>query len=118
MTRRRYRGPYGAGLMVAPADGGRSRRTSGGAMTTPPASTCDRPREPAHAMGGPSSNGRPIWLVALAVTAALVIGGGAWAVTRPLAGGGNRPASALPADTAAYVRLDIDPSLGQKIAAV
>src|SRR5690606_39496826 len=52
------------------------------------------------------------------VIAALVIGGGAWAVTRSLAGGGNQPASALPAETAAYVRLDIDPSLGQKIAAV
>lgn len=87
-------------------------------MTTPPASTFDRPQEPAHAMGAPSSNRRSILLVALAVIAALVIGGGAWAVTRSLAGGGNQPASALPAETAAYVRLDIDPSLGQKIAAV
>lgn len=64
------------------------------------------------------SKSRPALLVALALVAALVIGGGAWAVTRSLGGGGDQPASALPAETAAYLRVDIDPKIGQKIAAV
>lgn len=67
-----------------------------------------------QARGGPNRT----LVVVLAVVAALVVGGGAFALTRVLSGGGDQPASALPASTAAYVRLDINPSVGQKIAAV
>ncbi|MCK0113730.1 DUF3352 domain-containing protein [Ornithinimicrobium sp. F0845] len=90
-------------------------------MTAPPAGTFDAPDGGVSYTYEPPTQGsknRPALLVALAVVAALVIGGGAWAVTRSLGGGGDQPASALPADTAAYVRLDIDPAVGQKIAAV
>ena len=89
-------------------------------MTTPPAGAFDPSQSATYTYEPPQqgSKSRPALLIALAVVAALVIGGGAWAVTRALGGGGDQPASALPADTAAYVRLDIDPKVGQKIAAV
>ena len=48
----------------------------------------------------------------------LVVGGGtAFAVTT-LVGGGAQPDQVLPGNAIAYVRMDIDPSAGQKIAAV
>lgn len=65
----------------------------------------------------PSSRRRPVLLVG-AVVAALALGGaGAFAFQR-LSGGGSQPAEVLPGDAYAYLRLDIDPSAGQKIAAV
>ncbi|QDO89895.1 DUF3352 domain-containing protein [Ornithinimicrobium ciconiae] len=89
-------------------------------MTAPPAGAFDPSQSASYTYEPPQqgSKSRPALLVALAVVAALVIGGGAFAVTRALGGGGDQPASALPADTAAYLRLDIDPKVGQKIAAV
>ncbi|ACZ30108.1 hypothetical protein Xcel_1077 [Xylanimonas cellulosilytica DSM 15894] len=45
---------------------------------------------------------------------ALLGGAGAWAVTA-LGGGGAQPEDALPASTTAYLRVDLDPSAGQKI---
>lgn len=88
-------------------------------MTAPPTGVFDRPQgdayDPEPAAG---STRKPFLIVALALVAALVIGGGAFAFTRALGGGGDQPASALPANTAAYLRMDIDPSVGQKIAAV
>lgn len=86
-------------------------------MTTPPAGTFDRPQSHSYAEPNPTKS-RSFLLILLAVVAALVIGGGAWAATRMLGGGGDQPASALPAETAAYVSLDINPSVGEKIAAV
>lgn len=86
-------------------------------MTAPPAGTFDRPQSHAYAEPTPPRS-RSFLLIALAVLAALVIGGGAWAATRMLGGGGDQPSSALPAETAAYVSLDINPSVGEKIAAV
>jgi hypothetical protein len=50
--------------------------------------------------------------------AALALGGGAVVAVQQLSGGGAQPADVLPGDAFAYVRLDIDPSAGQKIAAV
>lgn len=87
-------------------------------MTTPTAGVFDQP--PGDAYQQPSAGGkkRTTFLVVFAVLAAAVIGGGAFAVTRMLGGGGEQPASALPAETAAYLRVDIDPSVGQKISAV
>lgn len=89
-------------------------------MTSPPAGAFDPSQSASYTYEPPQqgSKSRPALLVALAVVAALVIGGGAFAVTRALGGGGDQPASALPGDTAAYLRLDIDPKVGQKIAAV
>ncbi|MDN5789520.1 MAG: DUF3352 domain-containing protein [Micrococcales bacterium] len=52
------------------------------------------------------------------LAAALVLGGGAIVASSVLSGGGARPADVLPGDSYAYVQLDIDPSAGQKIAAV
>lgn len=87
-------------------------------MTAPPAGVFDRPQGDRYAEEPGGSGKRPLVLIALAVVAALIIGGGAFAVTRVLGGGGDQPAGALPASTAAYLRMDIDPSVGQKIAAV
>jgi Protein of unknown function (DUF3352) len=87
-------------------------------MTTPTSPATDDAAWPTsesdRAAGGPN---RTV-IVVLAVVLALVIGGGAFALTRAMSGGGDQPSSALPASTAAYVRVDIDPSVGQKIAAV
>jgi hypothetical protein len=70
--------------------------------------------EAAHVGRGPRRAG----LIVGGLTAALVLGGaGVFAATQ-LGGGGPQPADVLPGDAYAYVRLDIDPSAGQKIAAV
>lgn len=58
-----------------------------------------------------------LWIT-IAIVLVLAIGGGAFAVVRALSGGGDQPADALPAESVAYARLDIDPSLGQKVAAL
>lgn len=52
------------------------------------------------------------------IAAALVLGGGAVFAAQQLSGGGAQPAEVLPSDAYAYLRLDIDPSAGQKVAAV
>ncbi len=87
-------------------------------MTTPPAGTVEGPGSTYTYEPPTQGSSRPGLLIALAVVAALVIGGGAWAATRMLGGGGDQPASALPEETAVYLQLDINPSVGQKIAAV
>lgn len=56
-------------------------------------------------------------LVGALVTALLVGGAGAYAY-QTLSGSGSQPSDVLPGDAYAYVRLDIDPSAGQKVAAV
>jgi hypothetical protein len=56
-------------------------------------------------------------LIGTLVTALLVGGAGAFAYQK-LSGSGSQPADVLPGDAYAYVRLDIDPSAGQKVAAV
>ncbi|MEN3536217.1 DUF3352 domain-containing protein [Microbispora sp. ZYX-F-249] len=57
------------------------------------------------------------WIVALvaAVLVGLVGGGGVWAASK-LSGGGTQPQDVLPANALAYVRLDLDPAAGQKLA--
>ena len=62
--------------------------------------------------------GRRTGLVVGGVVAALVLGGGAVFAVQQLSGGGAQPADVLPGDSYGYLRLDIDPSAGQKIAAV
>ncbi|GAA5167075.1 DUF3352 domain-containing protein [Ornithinimicrobium tianjinense] len=59
------------------------------------------------------------WLMAgLGVGAALVIGGGAYAAVQFLGSDEAQPESVLPASAAVYLRVDVDPSVGQKVAAV
>ncbi|MEU6410751.1 DUF3352 domain-containing protein [Microbispora sp. NPDC046933] len=57
------------------------------------------------------------WILALvaAVLVGVVGGGGVWAASK-LSGGGTQPQDVLPANALAYVRLDLDPSAGQKLA--
>ncbi|WP_374969782.1 DUF3352 domain-containing protein [Terrabacter sp. BE26] len=65
----------------------------------------------------PAGRRRPVLLVG-AVVAALALGGGGALAVQKLSGSGSQPAEVLPGDAYAYVRLDINPSAGQKIAAV
>ncbi|MFK5635762.1 DUF3352 domain-containing protein [Ornithinimicrobium sp. LYQ103] len=62
--------------------------------------------------------GRGMVMAGAAVGAVLLIGGGAYAATQLLGGAGDQPDSVLPASAAAYVGVDVDPSVGQKVAAV
>ncbi len=70
----------------------------------------------------PSSPGagrsRRTGLLAGGIAAVLLLGGAGVFAAQQLSGGGSQPADVLPGDAYAYVRLDIDPSAGQKIAAV
>lgn len=61
---------------------------------------------------------RPVLLFGVAGVAALTIGGGAFAVNTMMGGGGDQPATAMPSTVAAYMQIDIDPSVGQKVAAL
>ncbi|WP_248960486.1 DUF3352 domain-containing protein [Sphaerisporangium perillae] len=57
------------------------------------------------------------WVLAIvaAVVVALIGGGGVYAMNL-LSGGGTQPEDVLPSGTMAYVRIDLDPSAGQKVA--
>ena len=57
-------------------------------------------------------------VVGAAVGVVVLVGGGAYAATKLLASGGEQPDSVLPASAALYARFDVDPSAGQKVAAV
>lgn len=84
-------------------------------MTAAPAAGVPLADDPtAGAGGGGSRKG----LLIGGLVAALVLGGGAVFAAQKLSGGGAQPADVLPGDAYAYLRLDIDPSAGQKIAAV
>jgi hypothetical protein len=75
--------------------------------------TVPGPPAPPQGRGG---RGRG-WILALvaAVLVGVVGGGGVWAASK-LSGGGAQPQDVLPASAMAYVRLDLDPSAGQKLA--
>jgi hypothetical protein len=75
------------------------------------------PDEIAYDDGEPS-HGRSYlpWLIGVVVLA--VGAGGLFALQAALGGGGDQPASVMPADVAVYGRLDADPSAGQKIQAL
>jgi hypothetical protein len=72
--------------------------------------------QPPAGRGQRKSHKSAIITVLLAV-ALVLAGGAAFAVTK-LGGGGQQPAEALPGNAIAYWRMDIDPSVGQKVAAV
>jgi hypothetical protein len=66
-----------------------------------------------------SSGGRPRTVLAGVVVVVLaLLGGGAWAAYSFLDGGGPQPADVLPSSTVAVLSVDLDPSAGQKIAAL
>lgn len=56
-------------------------------------------------------------LAAVGVVAAIALGGGAFAYSK-LASTGAQPDTVIPASAVGFVRVDLDPSAGQKIAAV
>ncbi|WP_237744947.1 DUF3352 domain-containing protein [Kribbella catacumbae] len=64
----------------------------------------------------PKKRGKLIPLVAVLAVLAVVAGGGVFAYAR-LTGGGQ-PAAVLPGNSVAYARVDLNPSAGQKVAAV
>ncbi len=52
----------------------------------------------------------------LASTALLLTAGAAYAGVQVMSGGGTQPEDVLPANTVAFVKIDLDPAAGQKIA--
>lgn len=66
----------------------------------------------------PPRSRRVTVVTVVAVAVAAVLGGGAYAAYSFLNGGGPQPADVLPASTVAVVSVDLDPSAGQKIAAI
>jgi hypothetical protein len=67
----------------------------------------------------PLPRGRNRWQVALlggALAVALVAAGGAYAFTRELSGGGTQPDDVLRSGAVALAKVDLNPSLGQKLA--
>ena len=61
---------------------------------------------------------KPAILAAVAVGAVAVLGGGGAFVYQKLASSGAQPDTVIPASAMMYARLDLDPSAGQKIAAM
>ncbi|CAN5389550.1 hypothetical protein BH23ACT6_BH23ACT6_05660 [soil metagenome] len=74
--------------------------------------------DPIDPAASTSRSSMPWVLLAAAALAAVVIGGGAFAVMAATGAGGDRPDSAIPGSTAFYAEVDIDPSVGQKVAAL
>ena len=67
----------------------------------------------------PDAGGRRVrkgLLVAGATAGVLVLGGTGYAVASYVSGGGAQPEEVLPADTLGFVKLDLDPAAGQKMA--
>lgn len=62
--------------------------------------------------------GRGLVMAGAALGAVVLVGGGAYAATQLLAGGGEQPDTVLPASAAFYASVDVNPSVGQKVAAV
>lgn len=81
-----------------------------------PVGLTEDPHATSSAHEGSSRKGKALLVGGLA--AVLVLGVGGAIALQQLSGSGPRPADVMPADTFGYVQLDIDPSAGQKIAAV
>jgi hypothetical protein len=65
-----------------------------------------------------SGGGGRKWLIVGGVVGVLAVGGAAFGAYTWLTSTGPQPAEALPANTLGYVSIDLDPSGGQKIAAL
>jgi hypothetical protein len=74
------------------------------------------PPPPAAGAGGNRGGGSKKFIIG-GIAAALVLGGGfgAYAVYDKLDGGGAQPHDVLPSSMQAYLRVDLDPSAGQKV---
>lgn len=70
---------------------------------------------PTSGGSGSSTRRKAPWIVGAAAVALLA--GGAFAVTRSLGGSGSQPEEVLPGEALMYLRVDMDPSVGQKVAA-
>jgi hypothetical protein len=66
----------------------------------------------------PRRRRRGVLFGAIGAAFAIVLGGGAFAAYQYLSGGGPQPAEALPSNTIAYLRIDLDPSASQKVNAI
>lgn len=75
------------------------------------------PEAPEGGSGG-SSRRRTAVVALVAVVVSAVLGGSAFAVYKVFLDGGPQPADVLPAATVGVLSLDLDPSAGQKIAAL
>lgn len=64
-----------------------------------------------------TSRKKPLLIGAAAVAGLVLVGGGVFAAVQ-LAGGGEQPSEALPADSLGYLSFDLDPSASQKIEAI
>ncbi|MGO4597851.1 DUF3352 domain-containing protein [Terrabacter sp. 2RAF25] len=83
-----------------------------GALGAPGVALADDPSAPAR--GGRKRTG----LMVGALATVLALGGAGVFAAQTLSGSGAQPSDVLPGDAYAYLRVDIDPSAGQKIAAV
>ncbi|MEV0237168.1 hypothetical protein [Nonomuraea sp. NPDC050786] len=65
----------------------------------------------------PAKKSRKTWIIAAAAALAVILlGGGAVWATGAIGGGGTQPNEVLPANSIAYLRLDMDPAANQKLA--
>ncbi|MFI9553366.1 DUF3352 domain-containing protein [Nonomuraea endophytica] len=72
------------------------------------------PTEPPVKQGGGNRKG---WIIAgIAALAVILFGGGTVYALSALGGGGTQPHEVLPAESLAYMRLDLDPAANQKVA--
>src|SRR4051794_3127162 len=99
------------------ADGPYSYPSSGVAPQTMPGEVA-LSDDPETSRPDGSGGRRRTGLLVGAAVATLALGGAGAVAYQALSGGGSQPADVLPGDAYAYLRLDIDPSAGQKIAAV
>ncbi|MGZ4437079.1 MAG: DUF3352 domain-containing protein [Nocardioidaceae bacterium] len=85
--------------------------------TQGPSTQGDGPDGPEGDAAAPRTRRRTAILAASGLAVVAVVGVGGWGLAQFLSGG-DQPAAAFPADTAAYLSLDLDPSAGQKIEAI
>ena len=112
-----YRPPPGSYGPPPPPPGGY------GQPPPPPGGYGQPPQHPQDGPGASPSDGpqpsgsrnRGLLLGAVGVVLALILGATAYAAFQLFSGGGAQPAEALPGNSFAYVRIDLDPSASQKI---
>lgn len=73
---------------------------------------------PTTTVTAPRGGTRRRWLIVVAAVLALAVGGGIYLAVDRLRAKGEQPEVAIPADAYVYVRIDLDPSAGQKIGVV
>jgi hypothetical protein len=103
-------GPWGHGAPPPPGEGPATVPGAGGGGAQPTETLV---------AGDPGGGGRRRWVVPTVVgVVLLLLGGVAVAVAATLRGGGTQPEEVVPGDALAFAKLDLDPSAGQKVAAL